>query len=155
LGSRFRDLIARLSNPQLAEQLDLIKESQPSSAHGIGSDSGRVASMQGEPDVRRRPSAQRPQIQRRLVATQIEHLLRRYQAGVKVNDLAMEFSISRTTVMEHVRRAGAQRRRSRVIDHLDEARELHEHGHSIRALAERYGVHPDTVRYALRPTGRA
>ena len=68
------------------------------------------------------------QVQHRLEPEKVDQLLERYGAGTKINDLAAEFGISRTTVMKHVERAGAPRRRNLVRDHLDEARRLYDDG---------------------------
>jgi transposase-like protein len=61
-------------------------------------------------------------VQTRLSPTDIERLVARYRTGTPINDLAAEFEIHRTTVMKHIERGGAPRRRGIVIDHLDESR---------------------------------
>ncbi len=47
------------------------------------------------------------QEQHRLNPDEIRELLARYASGMTINDLAAEFNISRTTVMEQAQRAGA------------------------------------------------
>jgi hypothetical protein len=68
-----------------------------------------------------------------------------YSTGTKINDLATEFGIARTTVMKHVERAGAPRRRNVVSERLDEARRLYDQGWSLAKVAEHFGVDPGTA----------
>jgi hypothetical protein len=103
--------------------------------------------------VRTTRSLRRKQVQHRLEREEVDQLLERYRAGTKISDLAVEFQITRTTVMKHVERAGAPRRRNLVRDHLDEARRLYDRGWSLARVGDHFGVDPNTVRYAFRKAG--
>jgi hypothetical protein len=72
-----------------------------------------------------------------------------YLAGTPINDLAHAFGIHRTTVMQHVRRAGVPRRQHVLADRLDEARRLYEQGCSLAQIGQHFDVHACTVRLAL------
>jgi lambda repressor-like predicted transcriptional regulator len=93
------------------------------------------------------------QIQHKLAPDEIERLLEAYRAGTKINDLASEFGIARTTVLNHIARAGLPKRRNFIRDHLDEARELYATGWSLAKVGEHFGVDANTVRYAFRKAG--
>lgn len=93
------------------------------------------------------------QAQHRLTPEEVDRLLDHYHAGTKINDLAAEFKVGRTTVMKHVERAGAPRRRNIVTDRLDEARRLYDQGWSLARVGAHFGVDPATVGYALRKAG--
>jgi transposase-like protein len=92
-------------------------------------------------------------VQTRLSPTDIERLVARYRTGTPINDLAAEFEINRTTVMKHIERMGAPRRRGVVLDHLDEARRLYEQGWSLARLGRHLGVDPGTVGYTFKNAG--
>jgi len=92
-------------------------------------------------------------VQTRLSSADIERLVARYLTGTAINDLADEFEINRTTVMKHIERAGAPRRRGVVLDHLDEARRLYEHGWSLARVRRHLGVDPGTVWYTFKNAG--
>jgi transposase-like protein len=92
-------------------------------------------------------------VQTRLSPTDIERLVKRYRTGTPINDLAAEFEINRTTVMKHIERTGAPRRRGVVLDHLDEARRLYEQGWSLARLGRHLGVDPGTVWYTFKNAG--
>lgn len=98
-------------------------------------------------------SVRKKQVQHRLEPEQVDQMLERYHAGTKIKELAAEFQISRTTVMKHVERAGAPRRRNLVRDHLDEARRLYGEGWSLAKVADHFGVDPGTVGYTFRKAG--
>ena len=51
--------------------------------------------------------------QRCLSDDQVHSLVEAYEAGVAINELAAEFHVHRTTVLDHVKRAGTKRRRCR------------------------------------------
>ncbi|MDP9332218.1 MAG: hypothetical protein M3Q30_02730 [Actinomycetota bacterium] len=104
----------------------------------------------------KRQAPRRPkQKQVRLSPTDVDHLIELYLAGKEINELAGQFDISRTTVMKHVERAGAPRRRGVIVDHLDEARRLYEKGWSLAKVGEHFGVDPNTVWYTFRKLGVA
>jgi AraC-like DNA-binding protein len=105
------------------------------------------------PPARTTRSPRQKQVQHRLEANEVDRLLDRYRAGAKINELATEFAINRNTVMKHVERAGAPRRRNLIRDHLDEARRLYDQGWSLAKVAEHFGVDPGTVGYAFSKAG--
>ena len=105
------------------------------------------------PPARTTRSLRSKQVQHRLGSEEVAQLLERYRAGTRIIDLATEFGIARNTVMKHVERAGAPRRRNLVRDHLDEARRLYDQGWSLAKVAEHFGVDPGTVGYTFRKAG--
>ena len=88
-----------------------------------------------------------------MVPEEVDQLLVRYGTGTKIKELAAEFGIARTTVLKHVERAGAPRRRNVIRDHLDEARRLYDQGWSLAKVADHFGVDPGTVGYTFRNPG--
>jgi lambda repressor-like predicted transcriptional regulator len=70
--------------------------------------------------------------------------------------LAEHWNLHRTTVSEHLRRAGVALRRQGVpAEQIDEAIRLYGEGWSCQRLAERYGCNDETVRQALKRAGVA
>lgn len=93
------------------------------------------------------------QAQRRLTASQVDQLVREYEAGDDMTVLAARWDMHRTTVAAHARRAGVELRRQGVPgDRLDEAIRLYADGWSLKRLGERYGCDDETVRQALKRT---
>ncbi|MDP9332214.1 MAG: hypothetical protein M3Q30_02710 [Actinomycetota bacterium] len=129
--------MGRYSNPDIVAKLKRILAGQ----------------TPGRPPDRTTRSVPHKQAQHRLDPEEVDRLLERYRAGTKIDDLAAEFAINRNTVMEHVRRAGAPRRRNVVMDRLEEACQLYEQGWSLARVAEHFGVDPGTVGYAFRKAG--
>lgn len=86
----------------------------------------------------------------RLNATQVERLLRRYNAGATFQELADDFQINRLTAMEHVKRAGL-RPRWRILtpDDITRAADLYRSGQSLDQVGTCPGVDADTVRRAF------
>src|SRR6202020_1591191 len=82
---------------------------------GRYSNQGELASHLGElstmdpapaaPSVRKT----RKQVQRRLPSAEVDQLVATYEAGAKVRDLASQYGINRSTVLEHTKRAGVGR----------------------------------------------
>jgi DNA invertase Pin-like site-specific DNA recombinase len=101
------------------------------------------------------PSTHRPQLQRRLSSDEIADLVVSYQAGTTVNELARIYRINRTTILEHLRRQGVQRRRPRRLQpvDIDKAVRLYVSGTSIESIAHELRVGPTTVRRVLRQAG--
>src|SRR4051794_20588242 len=97
---RFVELLGSYSNPDILSRVRQVL---------AGQRTDRVP-------ARTTRSLPRKQAQTRLNAEEVEKLLGRYRQGAKINDLAAEFGIARTTVMKHVERAGAPRRRNVVLD---------------------------------------
>jgi hypothetical protein len=65
--------------------------------------------------------------------------------------LARRWKLRRTTVAEHLKRAGVEvRQRGVPADKLDEAIRLYREGWSCRRLAKHYGCDDETVRQTLK-----
>ena len=110
--------------------------------------------LQALPRGRRSKAPRRAkQVQTRLSPTDVDRLIERYTTGATINDLAAEFSINRTTVMKHIERAGAPRRRGIVQAHIDDARRLYEQGWSLARIGRHLGVDPGTVWYTFNKPG--
>lgn len=93
-------------------------------------------------------------MQRRLTSVQVEQLAQEYGAGDDMAVIAARWSLHRTTVAGHLRRAGvALRRQGLPTDQLSEAIRLYNEGLSCQSLAERYGCDDETVRQALKGAG--
>jgi hypothetical protein len=91
-----------------------------------------AAAHPSTPPTRQKPRPRRQkQKQVHLSSADVDRLIELYLAGKEINDLAREFEISRTTVMKHVERAGAPRRRGVIVEHFDEARKLYEQGERL------------------------
>ncbi len=105
------------------------------------------------PPARTTRSLRKKQVQHRLEPEEVDRLVERYRTGTKINDLAAEFAISRTAVMNHVERAGSPRRRNVLTDRLDQARQLYDEGWSLAKIAQHFGVNASTVWHALRKAG--
>jgi DNA-binding transcriptional ArsR family regulator len=77
--------------------------------------------------------------------------------GYEIYALAERFGIGRTTVMEHLKRAGVPGRRwpGRTLNQakLEEAGRLYETGLNLIALAEQFGVDRRYLRKALPKAG--
>jgi hypothetical protein len=69
-----------------------------------------------------------------------------YRVGAPVNDLADRFEIHRSTVLDHVNRAGATRRYPALgLREVEEAAELYRTGQSLRTIGIHFAVHASTV----------
>jgi DNA-directed RNA polymerase specialized sigma24 family protein len=96
------------------------------------------------------------QIQRRLPVKTIMTLVRAYQAGSSVNELAKRFNIHRVTVRSHLEHNGVPRRanqRKLSDEQVAEAAQLYRGGWSLAKLGQRFDVHAETVRRELRSAG--
>jgi DNA-binding CsgD family transcriptional regulator len=88
--------------------------------------------------------------QRRLSPEQVDELIASYQVGVPINDLAAQFEIHRSTVLDHVNRAGTRRRYPALeVRDVEEAAELYRTGQSLRNIGIHFGIHASTVRQYL------
>jgi lambda repressor-like predicted transcriptional regulator len=110
------------------------------------------------PDLLRRRVHRKPkwkrQVQRRLTPEQVDQLLAEYKAGISMQHLARRWDLHRTTVAEHLRRAGVPVRHRRITDgQLEDATRLYREGWSCQRLAERYDCDDETVRQSLRRAG--
>lgn len=84
----------------------------------------------------------------------VEELVRAYEHGMTVNELAERFRVHRSTVLDHLNRSTA-RRRNPALDgrRVELARKLYESGLSLRDLGLTLNVHASTVRLALVKSG--
>ena len=86
--------------------------------------------------------------QRRLSPTDIDDLLEAYRAGATISQLAVEFSIHRTTVASHLDRHGVPRHSEQTAwddEILTQAAELYASGLSLADVADQFGVDAQTV----------
>jgi DNA-binding CsgD family transcriptional regulator len=89
-----------------------------------------------------------------LSVAEMQQLADEYAAGASVYELATRFQIHRTTVSKRLHHIGAPMRRQGLTDaEMDDAVRLHLRGWSDAQIGERFGVHPDTVKRALRARG--
>jgi DNA invertase Pin-like site-specific DNA recombinase len=96
------------------------------------------------------------QVQHRLNPVEIKELITAYQIGDSVNQLQDRYKISRTTVLEHLKRAGVSRRpdvRKLTDEQAKKAALLYEGGLSLAKVGERFGVDAQTVRRQLQRDG--
>ena len=99
------------------------------------------------------PSAPRRR-QRRLEPERVKDLIAAYSGGVAVDELARQFAVHRSTVLDHLNRSNA-RRRYPALDEggVKEAVQLYRSGVSLRGIGTRLGVHASTVRLTLLRVG--
>ena len=131
------ELLGRYSNPDILSRLRQVLAGQSTD----------------RPPGRTTRSLPQKQAQNRLDPEEVDRLVQNYRTGTKIDDLAKQFQISRTTVMKHVELAGAPRRRNLIIDRIDEARQLYDRGWSLARVGAHFGVDPATVGYAFRKAG--
>jgi DNA-directed RNA polymerase specialized sigma24 family protein len=94
------------------------------------------------------------QSQRRLKPEQVYQLIAEYQAGDSMLQLAKRWGLHRTTVAEHLHRAGvAVRQRGIAAERLGEAIKLYADGWSCKRLAEHFDCDDETVRQTLQRAG--
>jgi transposase-like protein len=104
-----------------------------------------------------RPKRRMPRslVQRRLSPVEVGELSESYRSGVTILDLADRFGVSRTTVIRHLGRAGAETRYNRLEGRVDDAYALYAQGMSLAAVAARLEVSAGTVSNALKRAGIA
>jgi len=94
------------------------------------------------------------QMQRRLKPEQIKRLMAEYEAGDNMLHLAKRWRLHRTTVSDHLRRAGVPvRHRGIPVERLDEVVSLYYEGWSCLRIAKYFGCNAETVRQALIRSG--
>ena len=90
------------------------------------------------------------QAQKRLDPGQVARLIADYEAGEPVNDLAVAYGIHRSTVLDHLKRQGIRRRRSRLtFSDIEKIVGLYAAGESVEAIAFELRIGATTVRRAL------
>jgi len=88
---------------------------------------------------------------RRLEPNKVAQLVQGYVGGLRVDELASQFQVNKSTVIGHLDRAGVARRwRKLQPADVQEARRLYESGLSLAKVAGHFGVHASTVYSALR-----
>jgi transposase-like protein len=94
------------------------------------------------------------QAQKWLTPEEIVGLVEAYPGGSTIKDLAATYGIHRWTVLEHLKRQGVPRRRSKLsqVD-IDKAIDLYRLGHSMQSIAETIGSNSETVRQRLIKSG--
>jgi hypothetical protein len=103
------------------------------------------------PETRRKPKPRTTkQVHRRLVQAQIEELVKAYQGGATLNELAERFLVHRDNVSRALQDQGVPRR-YRLIEgeRLRDAISAYNAGKSLAAIATEQEVSVDTVRMAL------
>ena len=94
------------------------------------------------------------QAQHRLTSKHRDQLVAEYLSGASMLALAKRWGLHRTTVAEHLRRAGVGiRQRGIPAEKLNEAIRLYTEGWSCQRLAERYDCDDETVRQTLKRAG--
>ena len=84
--------------------------------------------------------------QHRISPKQVHELIAAYKMGVPINELARQFVIHRSTVLDHVNRAGTKRRYPALGRlEVEEASQLYRAGKSLREVGKHFGVHASTV----------
>jgi hypothetical protein len=92
--------------------------------------------------------------QRRLSVAQVRNLVHAYETGVSINRLAADFEVHRSTVLDHVHRAGTRRRYLALDGHqVQEAAHLRRLGKSFSDIGNDLGVPASTVRQYLSRAG--
>ena len=110
---------------------------------------GEAARRGGEPVVHR---VRRPrQVQQRLTQEEVDELVRDYETGATIGELAGRFQVHQHTVSAHLERRGV-RRRYRLLDDaaVEVAAGLYAEGWSLARVGRHFGVQPGTVLRALR-----
>jgi DNA-directed RNA polymerase specialized sigma24 family protein len=86
-----------------------------------------------------------------LEPNKVAQLVRGYVEGLRVDELASQFQVNKSTVIGHLDRAGVARRwRKLQPADVQEAKHLYASGLSLANVAGRFGVHASTVHSALR-----
>ena len=97
-------------------------------------------------------------VQRRLSEPEIDELIRHYGKGASIDALARRYEVHRTTVISHLDRAGAARRRlvrKMTADSVGRAAKRYREGASLAVVAQEFGVHDRTLAREFRRAGVA
>jgi len=80
----------------------------------------------------------------------VESLVVSYGMGTPINELAKDFEIHRSTVLDHLNRSPARRRYPALDSHgVEVAERLYRAGLSLREVGAALSVHASSVRQAL------
>ncbi|MFD9889711.1 hypothetical protein ACFWY9_10230 [Amycolatopsis sp. NPDC059027] len=90
---------------------------------------------------------------RQLSDQQVDELVKGYQGGETVYDLAERFKINRKTVGRLLYRAGVQIRGRLTTEQIDEAVQLYAAGWSLARIGQRFDTTADTARARLLERG--
>jgi uncharacterized protein (DUF433 family) len=94
------------------------------------------------------------QVQTRLTDAEVARLIAAYQAGAKINQLAIDFAINRNTVSSTLHSSdAAPPRRGLSGDDIAEAALLCLAGWSLAGIGNQFNCTAETVRQALHRTG--
>ena len=87
------------------------------------------------------------QRQVRLPDAAVSQLARDYSAGATVTELAKQFGIHRTTVMDHLRRQGVPKQGRRLShEQIRQAKYMRNMGMSYEAIGRAFGVDGETIK---------
>jgi len=157
------DRLGRLSNaPEILETLTGQEVEGSAEDNDQPSTRAICSPITPEPDLQETPGqlsnpGRRP-VQRRLNEVEIDQLVREYQAGRTLADLAAERGIHRGTVAAHLEGRGVQRRvnrRKMSDDDLRDAARRYRGGDSLAKVASAFDVDAATVRRELHRAGVA
>lgn len=91
---------------------------------------------------------------RQLRPTEVDKLVAAYQAGLGMRELAVRFSISRSTVGQHLRARGVDTQPPGLHpDDIPAAVQLYRTGWSLARIADKFGTTDMTVRARLLEVG--
>jgi uncharacterized protein YerC len=93
------------------------------------------------------------QVQHRVETKQILELVAEYVTGASIKDLSDRFQIDRVTAVRHLQHQNVPTRpngRKLSANDILEAHILRDQGQTYTQIARHFGVHPDTIRRALR-----
>jgi lambda repressor-like predicted transcriptional regulator len=94
------------------------------------------------------------QKQKRLASYEVVHVIRLYQGGTEMCELATQFGVHKHTISQCLKRMGVPRRRQGLRDDdIEEAAQLYADGWSLVRLGEKYGCAHSSVRNALLRSG--
>lgn len=143
------DLWGRLSNPsEILEKLADQGWSGPARHPGavVGAVEGRhLGPTARSPEQRGRLSNP---VQRRLSSAEVDELVTQHASGVTINELARNFNIHRTTVMNHLDDRNVTRRqlvRKMTDEEVATAARRYGEGLSLAAIAAEFEVHARTL----------
>ncbi|WP_164515408.1 hypothetical protein [Microbacterium sp. 10M-3C3] len=82
--------------------------------------------------------------------SQNEEIVKLYEGGMRVADIAREIGTTEWTIHHRLKRLGVERRpRGMSACEVDEARQLYESGESLRKLSLKFGFNDKTIKKAL------